>query len=813
MDTVWQDLRYACRALLNRPGFSALAIFTLAVGIGVNTVAFSAIHALLRKPMSFEGAEALGRIGTTGATSAYNQTSLPDFEDLARENRTLDELFAEARLPLSLRRPDPAGGSLPAEQVWSLLISSNYFTALRVKPLMGRTFTAADARGSDLTAVVSERFWIDRLGGGSSLAGRSLVLNGRSFSIVGVVPEGFQGPGGLFEPEIWLPLERVDVLGLPQRLRDRNETWLSVLGRLAPGVTPAQAQVDLGGIMAELARLHPATNSGRGVLYTPFADGVPELRMIARFSWMALAVVGTVLLIACFNVAGLLLARASERQREMGVRAALGASRGRMLRQLVTEGLMLAVLSGAASLLLASWSADLLSVFSLPSPIPQRVHISLDWQIAAFTLSLVALAGILPALVPALQASRADLTRALRRDAGARRRPSRLRNAFVIAQVAGSTLFLAAALLFVRSFWNATRFSPGFDTAQTLTMELTPSAFGYEIARASAFFQQLTERIANVPGVRDVALADRVPFSVGFPKLLEISGDGEDCATATCRTATEYGVSPGHFRALGIRLVSGRDLTAQEYRDNAPVAIVNQTMAAALARDGDAVGRWIRTGKDGRPLQVVGVAERVTQQFIGEDARWYLYRPLRETELGDRVTVIVRAADDPRLLIGALRQQVQALDPALPVSDVKTMQQRLELPLWPSRTAAGFFLVCGSLALVLATVGLFGVTSYTVSQRTREFGVRVALGATRIRVVSLVVREGLSLGLPGVALGIIGALVAMRLASRALFGITPADPGTYVATAAIQLIITLAACAIPANRATRADPMLALRQE
>jgi hypothetical protein len=245
MDSVWQDLRYASRALLNRPGFSALAVFTLAVGIGVNTVAFSAIHALLRKPMSFEGAEALGRIGTTGTTSAYDQTSLPDFEDLARENRTLDELFAEARLPLSLRRPDPAGGSLPAEQVWSLLVSSNYFTALRVKPLMGRTFTGADAAGSDLTAVVSERFWFDRLGGGSSLAGRSLALNGRSFSIVGVVPEGFQGPGGLFEPEFWLPLERVDVLGLPQRLHDRKETWLSVLGRLAAALLLASWSADL----------------------------------------------------------------------------------------------------------------------------------------------------------------------------------------------------------------------------------------------------------------------------------------------------------------------------------------------------------------------------------------------------------------------------------------------------------------------------------------------------------------------------------------------------------------------------------------
>ena len=808
------DLRFAWRALLERPGFSALAVLTLAIGIGVNAVTFAAIDSLLRKPFRFAGADTLGRIHTTSQNNPYGQSSLPDFQDLARETRTLEAVFAEARMPFSLRGDGPDGTPAAgvAEQAWGLLVSVNYFEALRVKPRMGRLFGPGDSRGSDVPVVVSERFWSERLGGSESIAGRTLTLNGRIFPVIGVVPDGFQGPGGFYEPDLWLPLERLDAMKLPPDLGDRKTAWLAVLGRMKPAVTPAQARADLHGIMAQLAAAYPATNAGRGIAFTPVVEGVPEMRLIARLGWIGLGIVAIVLLIACFNVAGLLLARASERQREIGVRAALGATQGRILRQLLTEGLLLASVSGLLALIVAAWSAGLLSAFSLPSPIPQRLHIGLDARLAAFTLALVFAAGVLPALAPALQAARADLLRALRRESARGPRPSRARNAFVIAQVAGSTLLLAAALLFVRNFLNTSRVEPGFDIDRTLVLELTPTTYGYDDTRARTFFEQLAGRVGALPGIRHVALGDRAPFSVGFQTLVDVSATNDDCAATACRTAVEGGISPGYFAALGNPLRAGREITDQEYRGGAAVAVVNETMASALWPAGGAIGQWVRMGKDGRLVQIVGVSADITHQYLSSDRRWYLYRPLRPSEFRGRIAMVMRTAADPLAHAAAVQQQVHALDPDLPAA-AKSTRERLELPLWPARTAARFFLVCGSLALILASVGLFGVTCYTVSQRTREFGVRMALGATPARVVRLVLREGLTLSLPGVALGIVGALLAMRLATRLLSGVGAGDPLTYVFAAAAQGAVALAACALPAIRATRSDPMGALRQD
>ena len=554
----------------------------------------------------------------------YKQTALPDYLDLARENRTFEAVIAEARVPLSLQA---AGG---AEQVWSLLVSGNYLNALRARPLAGRLLTEADADGAELAVVVSERFWRERLGAGP-LAGRTLALNGRLFSIAGVLPEGFQGPGGLYEPDLWLPLERLPLLGLSPSLTSRDEPWLTVAGRLKPGVTAAQAQADLRGVMNQLAQAYPASNTGRSVTFLPVSEGVPELRGIARVAWIGLAVVGIVLLIACFNVAGLLLARASERQREIGVRVALGASRWRILRQLVTEGMLLAALSGAAALILSAWSADLLAAFSLPSPIPQRLHIVLDRHLIRFTLMLVAIAGVTPALIPAIQATRADILNVIRRQSAIGASPSRARNLFVVAQVAGSTLFLAAALLFVRSFWNSAAFEPGFDTAHSLVLELNPTAFGYDQTRSQRFFDALVDRLRDVPGIEQAALADRAPFSIGFPKNVDVSVNGEDCSKTTCRSAVEFGISSGHFAALGLPLISGRELTEQEYVTGAAVAVIGKAMASELWPGANATGQWLRTGSNGRLVQVVGVAADVREMYSNRAARWYLYRPLERT--------------------------------------------------------------------------------------------------------------------------------------------------------------------------------------
>jgi predicted permease len=644
------------------------------------------------------------------------------------------------------------------------------------------------------------------------VGGKTLVLNGRTFAISGVLRDDFQGPGGLYTPDVWVPLERADALGLPAAFRSREDTGLTVVGRLKDGVTPAQADADLQAVFARLAQDYPASNAKRSAAFHVMADGHPDLRGIAPMAWAALAVVGVVLLIACFNVAGLLLARASERQREIGVRAALGASRGRILRQMLTEGVLLAALSGIAALVLAAWSADLLSAFSLPAPIPQRLQLGLSRRLVEFTLLLVAIAGILPALLPALQATRASLFRTMKVEAPLGSGRSRLRSTFVVAQVAGSTLFLAAALLFVRSFTNAASVDLGFDAAHTLVLELDASAYGYDAPRTRALFDALTARVAALPGVSQAGLADRVPFYVGFPASSEVSADGTDCATADCRRAAVYAVGAGHFAALGVPLRQGRDFTPQELTSNS-AAIVSEQMAQQFWPGGNALGQVFRAGPDAHHYQVIGVAADIKHRSVSQPAGATMYRALADRDYEHALTLIVRTPGDPRALVTAVAEQVQALDPDLPARTATTMTERMAMPLWPARTMAGFASICGGLALVLATVGLFGVTYYAVNQRTREFGIRVALGAAPRAVMALVLREGLTLALPGVAIGTLGALAAGRFASRMLFGVSPADPLTFAATAALEAAAALAACTLPAWRATRADPMIALRQD
>jgi predicted permease len=382
-----------------------------------------------------------------------------------------------------------------------------------------------------------------------------------------------------------------------------------------------------------------------------------------------------------------------------------------------------------------------------------------------------------------------------------------------VAQVAGSTLVLAAALLFVRSFWNSAAFEPGFDTGHSLVLELNPTQFGYDQTRSQRFFDALIDRLRQVPGIEQAALADRAPFSVGFPKTVDISVNGQDCSRTACRSAIEFGVSSSHFAALGLPLLSGRELTEQESVSGAAVAVIGKAMASELWPGTDATGQWIRAGSSGRLVQVIGVAADVKDMYSSRAARWYLYRPLRATEFRDRIAVIVRTVGDPDALTAVVQEQVRALDPALPARSVSTTRERMKLQLWPARTAAGFLSVCGTLALVLATVGLFGVTYYTVSQRTREFGIRVALGARPRHVMTLVMKEGLTLSSAGVVLGLAGALMAVRVISNMLIGVGAADPLTYLAAGIVEIAVALAACTLPAVRAMRADAMVALKDE
>jgi predicted permease len=785
VDSFALDLRYAVRSFLRHPGFSALAVLTLAIGIGVNAVAFSAVSALLFKPFAFPGADRLAWVMSSSREDPYGQMSWTTYEALRRV-RAFDEVAAETRAPLAWQ----SGGM--SQQVWGLLVTSNYFSTLSARPAEGRLLVPGDRSGS-LAVAVSERFWRAHFGDRFS-SGHTLVINGQLASVVGVVPDGFQGPGGLYEPDLWMPLEQARDLRLTGTRASAEDPTLTVVARLRDGVTVARARSELEG-MARGLQDQTDTALAQGIVLYPMREGHPELRGMAPLVWLAMSVVGVVLLIACFNVASLLLARASERRREISMRAALGAGRFRIIRQMLTEGMVLAVCAGAAALAFAAWSGKLLAAFSLPAPIPQRLHLGLDSRVLVGTLLMVVIASVLPSLLPAWHATR---RRALRLQDTLGVSGRRTRNAFVIAQIAGSTIFLAAALLFVRSFLNVSSLEPGFDTQHVVVAELSPFLYGYDANRTELFAREAQARIAALPGVRQVSVSDRAPYFVGFAQSTVYSLSA-DCAAGRCPGASVYRVAPGYLRSLGIPLLEGRELTRDDGKSR---VVINARLAAQLWPGRTAVGQVLRLGKAGTPVEVVGVAADVKLRSPSEKAAPVIYRPWRGEDARDGLTLVVRTVDDAPSMLAAVREAISALDPAVPTQSLQAMRERMEIPLWPARTMAGFFAICGGLSLVLATVGLFGVTYYLVQQRTHEFGVRMALGATRGRVMRIVLGEGARVALAGTLLGAAGAFVAARLLSRALVDVSPADPLTYAATAALQLLVALGACALPAWRAS-----------
>jgi predicted permease len=802
MDALWLDLKYGCRSLLKRPGFAALAVLTLALGLGVNAVAFTAIDALLLRPFHMRDGDRAGWIMFARSGDARGPATIDEFKSLVSATTAFESIAAEGRLPVSLRTE--RGG----EQAWALLISSNYLQTIGARPALGRLFSTTDLQASDLPAVVSHRFWTDRLGAPSSLGGLTIVVNGRSFAVVGVMPDDFQGIGGLFAPDMWLPLERIDVLDVPERVM--SDPWLTMFGRLRQTASVAQADAELTAVTARFPVPGADARELSGRFY-PLKNGHPDLGEIRTGVWFAFGAVAVVLLIACFNVAALLMARAAERQKEIAIRCAVGANRWRILRQLCVEGLLLAIAGGAAALLVANWSGALLATFSLPAPIPQRLHLKVNGTLLIFTAAMVVVGGILPAILPALQATRASLVRSMRMESALGGRPSRTRSAFVVLQIAGATLFVVAASLFVRSFTTRLQADPRFDTQHTVAVELSPSLYGYDLARSQTFFETLQSRLAALPAVRHVALGDRVPFYVGFTNSVKVSA-GAPCTSNDCRRATAYSVGRGYFEALGVPLRAGRDFTGTEMRSGG-VAIVSERLASDTWPGQSPLGRTLRIGDGGTAVQVVGVAADYVHRSVSEPPAGYLYVPLRDDQYGQALTVIVRTHGDPAPMLNTVREQIRALDASLPASQIATLAERMKMPEWMPRTTAGFFLICGTLALTLATVGLFGVMYYTVSQRTREFGIRAALGASRVQVVSVVVREGLRLAVPGVLLGLAGGFMLGRLLARMLFGVAPADPLSFGGTALLQVIVALLACALPAYRATRADPITALRAD
>jgi predicted permease len=798
LETICRDVRHACRLLARRPGFAVTAVLTLAVGLGTMTVAFSAVNAffIAAPPIDSPGA---GLVVVTDDAPESSGASFREFEAFTRDVPAL-EIAAQSIVTLSHRRGDAA------EVAWGLAVTDNYFNLLGVKAAVGRTF----ARGDELSAVVSDRFWREHLSA-ASLAGLTVRVNGLDVPIVGVMASDFRA--GVYDAEVWVRIADWDALQLPARNRRPDAFTLTMFARLRPDATDALADNQLRLAASELARAWPATNGRRTASFVPFEEGLPEMRALAVIAMTAMAMIGIVLLIALFNLVGLLLARALDREREMSLRGALGASRARLTQQLVTESLVMAIIGGALALLISRWSNVLLRIFALETPIPQRLDVTPDWTVAAFTGGLVIVCGLGAGLLPARRATSLGIVVAMAPPTvigGSR--AGRLRAAVVSFQVAGATLLLTLAALLVRNALISDAVNVGFESERAVVLEIDPASHGHAEPSAQRFVADAVARLGALPGVVSAAVTDRVPFYVGFPARLEVSVDGPSCALEQCPTAGSYGVGPDYFRTMNIPLRSGRELDGSQA--DAQSVVISETMARRFWPSRDPLGQWFWLGAEGRRVQVIGVAADVIHRSVTERPEPYVYLPFDQAAFAQPVSIVLRTVTDPEPLLRAVSEQVRAMDPSLPIYRLRTMGQRLD-----ARQQSGtliiakFFGICGGLALFLSIVGLAGAMSYSVGQRSREFGIRAAIGAAPGELARLVVGGALRMAGPGIAAGLFAALLLSWVIAASLSGLDLDSPMTLVVVGFLQLTIVVAAAAVPGRRASRASPLATLRAE
>jgi predicted permease len=840
MHTFLQDVRYGARVLLKSRGFTLVAALSLALGIGANAVIFSLVNATLLRPLAVERPEELVYVFSGSPNSPYNNFSYPDIAELRERNRVFSGLAAYGGIAASLSLGDRA------ELVAGAIVTGDFFDVLGVRAARGRTFAPEEDRTPDShpVAVISHGLWQGRFGGEPQVVGRQVTLNSRSFTVIGVLPEYFFDPLSDSPRDVYVPMMMQALMRPPRGgysgemnpdlLRVRGNRWLWGVGRLKPGVTREQAQAALVALTEEQARTHPDTNANRAATLTPLSEGDPrERRTLLSTATLLMSIVAVVLLIACANVANLLLARSAARRKEIAVRLALGASRARLVRQLLTESLLLAVLGGAAGLFVALWAVDVLrAVPPPPGLLPLTPDFSpgfgLDWRVLAFTLGLSLLTGILFGLVPALQASRPDLVPALKDEASAPEHAGRrfnLKNSLVVAQVAMSLVLLIAAGLFLRSLWRAAAVEPGFAADRMLTAQLNINLLRYTRAQGREFYRQAVERVRALPGVESASLARNVPLGGGGSiRSLLVEGQAD---TGNVARSEGGGVSAGddpnlvnvnvvgagYFQTTGIPLLGGRDFDERDAEDRPGVVIVNEAFVARHFNGQGALGKRLSfRGAEGPWYEIVGVARDSKYRALSEGPTPFVYLPLAQNhETG--MTLLVRTAGDPASVAAAVRSEVQAIDRHVPLTGVRPMAELIGNSLYAARMGAILLGVFAFIALALAAVGVYGVMAFSVARRTREIGIRMALGAERRDVLRLVLKEGMTLVAVGVVVGLTAAAAVTRLLASFLYGVSVTDAATFAAVPALLAGVALLACYVPARRATRVDPLVALRYE
>lgn len=808
----WQDIKYGFRMLMKAPSVSIVATIALALGIGANTAIFSVVNAVLLRPLPFPDSDALMSIFETdkvrGGRGSY---SYPNFFDLRDQNHVFDHVAAYHDGTFTM-----TGQGQPV-MINGAVASAELFSVLGVKPMLGRTFSTAEDKPTETGRVVvlGERLFASRFNSDSSLINKSITLNGHSYTVIGVMPKGFEFPIQNDPLDLWTTIAE-DAAGESPATAQRGAHFLRVIGRLKSGVSKTQAQAEVDTIAARLTQQYPDTNTNKGISIEPtlqalVGDVRPALLIL-------LGAVACVLLIACANVANLLLARAMTRHKEMAVRSALGASRLRVVRQLLTESVLLSLAGGALGLALAVWWSDLLIALG-KQDIPRAIQVGMDWRVLAFTLSVTLLTGFVFGLVPALQLSKTDLTESLKegRGAGAGARKNRVRGVLVIAELAIAVVLLVGAGLLIQSFWRLQHVNSGLQAQNVLTFNVSIPEVRYSSEKQVRFYRDLTNRLRALPGVQSASAAVPLPLS-GDRFVITFQIDGRPVAPKDQPFADLFMTGPDYFRTMGIPILQGRDFNERDDHSATPVVVVSEAFARQFFPGENPIGKRMQPGisswenEKTTMREIIGVVADIRNRALNTNPQPVYYLPQAQVPFNE-VAMVVKTSNDPHALISSVTREVQAMDAEVPVYNVKTMEEYVSSSVAAPRFNTMLLSIFASVALVLTVIGLYGVMSYSVAQRTNEIGIRMALGAQTRDVLGLIVKDGVKIVSLGLLIGIGGALALTRLLETLLFGVTTRDPLTFVFIAGLLSLVAMLACCIPALRATRVDPLEALRCE
>ena len=816
MQTLWHDLRYGARMLLKQPGFTLIAVLTLALGIGANTAIFSVVNGVLLRPLPYPGQARLLMVWSNFQTQGLSKLGLTQLEyvRLREESRAFAQVGAFRSGTMTLT------GAGEPERVATSQASANLFDTLGVQVLRGRGFTAGEeAQGRNNVVILSYGFWQRRFAADPRAIGQAITLDGQSYDIIGALPPGVQSPNELTggaRPELWL------TLGLNRAQPNRGSHNLNTIARLRDGVKPEAAQTDVSAIISRVVSenqsFYPVDGTYRNDVTELREEVVGNVRLALL---VLLSAVLFVLLIACANVANLTLARGETRQKELAIRAALGARRFTLVRQLLIESLLLALVGGGCGVLLAVWGVDTLKTLN-PGNLPRLAEVRLDARVLGFTLLISLLGGLLFGLVPALRAAKTDLHAGLKEGGrGSNAGRSRLRGSLVVAEMALALLLLVGAGLLINSFWRLQRVNPGINPAGSLTLALAPSATAYQNAeQVNGLYERLLEKLRALPGVQAVAATSPLPFTGANDTMMEIEGIPFG-PNATKLSADFTVITPAYFQTMGVRLLRGRLFNESDQEGSLPVAVISETLARAQWPNEDPLGRRVRL-LDAPPerattryMTIVGVVAEVKNQGLNATPRQEMYVPIgQQASAGVNIrsmALVLRTATEPLSLAQAARQAVWSVDRNIPITNVQTMEQILAASVAERRFNATLLGVFALVALCLSAAGIYGVLAYSVSRRTQEIGIRMALGAQTRDVLRLILKQGMTLASVGVALGLAAALALTRLFEALLFGVSATDPLTFALIALLLLLVALLACWIPARRATKVDPMSALR--